>query len=297
MIVCGTAPDGRPAPIVEIASLAPGEQLAFGENRWVWLNMSVQISVSYVPDARGKVRSAPVVYRSLLDPRGGIDGTEKVRMPVAPGPGSRMSPSTPVVDRTGLVPVFVIVAVPMIRPPSLRNEIWRTESGKGSPAVRTRARFAEPPARTGALAVNASERHTPTALISTSRSGRPAPARDSTDRIAALNIAPTNSIVSSLTQIAGNLAPRTPPSPDALTATEARDARLNMAFLEKRTSGVKSHAKSAPMSTTRFPRSEKHGANGHVVFGWKAVAARRSRFVVCPVDYATKRHWRASVSA
>jgi hypothetical protein len=35
MIVCGTAPDGRPAPIVVIASLAPGEQLAFGENRWI----------------------------------------------------------------------------------------------------------------------------------------------------------------------------------------------------------------------------------------------------------------------
>jgi hypothetical protein len=198
MIVCGAAPDGRPAPIIEIASLSPGEQLAFGENRWVWLNTSVQISVSYVPDARGRARSAPVVNRSLLDPRAGIEGTENVRMPVAPAPGPRMSPSAPVVDRIGLVPVFVIVAVPVIQLPDLRNEIWRTENGDGCAAVRTPARFAEAPAPTGALAVNASERHTPTALISASRRGRRAPARHetrlSTDRYTALNVAAINTV-------------------------------------------------------------------------------------------------------
>ncbi len=37
MIVFGTGPDGLGRLMVEIASLAPGEQFVFWANRWSWL--------------------------------------------------------------------------------------------------------------------------------------------------------------------------------------------------------------------------------------------------------------------
>jgi hypothetical protein len=42
MIVFGTGPDDLGQPIVEIASLPPGEQLEVCRKRWIWLYTSTQ---------------------------------------------------------------------------------------------------------------------------------------------------------------------------------------------------------------------------------------------------------------
>jgi hypothetical protein len=135
------------------------------------------------------------VSRTLLNPPGASEGTEKLTTPVALPPEPRLRPSNPVVDLTGAFPVFTIVAVPTNRPRSSRTEIRRTDSGYGDAAGFARGPAAKAAATTSAPAVNANNKHTPTALMSTDRSRRgpcerAEPPRITTDRNVAIAFAP-----------------------------------------------------------------------------------------------------------
>src|SRR5437868_2084936 len=100
------------------------------------------------------MRIGRVLKPTVLEPPGGSDETEKLRTPVGLSRKPRLTPSTPLVDRTAPFPVFTTVAVPTIRPRASRNETCRTDSGNAAAAL-TRTPPPEAPAPTPALAVNA----------------------------------------------------------------------------------------------------------------------------------------------
>ena len=123
-----------------------------------------------------------------------------MRTLVALSPARWRRASEPVVDRTGAFPTLTIVAVPTIRPWSIRTEVWRTRSGDRGTAASTRTPWAEARVATLALAAKVNERDTPTRPISTCRSRRDArgcaeTTRVVTDRNAALAFAHTNTVV------------------------------------------------------------------------------------------------------
>src|SRR5947207_7662124 len=101
--------------------------------------MSVQIRALCVRDPTGRDWISPVLSPTRLEPRGGSDGIEKPRTPVALPLGPPLRPRTPVVDRTEALPLFTTLAVPTIRPPRSRTEICRSDSGNNAPDVLARA--------------------------------------------------------------------------------------------------------------------------------------------------------------
>src|SRR4029079_14260338 len=106
-----------------------------------------------------------------IEPRGGSEGTEKVRTPVGFPPEPRLTPRTPVVGRTGAFRVFTIVALPTMRPRSLCTEARRTASGNDCSGVSARAPAAEPPVPAAALPRTA--RPKPGAAAGRPRQARP----------------------------------------------------------------------------------------------------------------------------
>jgi hypothetical protein len=127
---------------------------------------------------------------------GARERTAKLTSPVPRSPETARMPTTPVVERMVTGPVFVIVAVPVIRSsPPVRSETCRTDSTERATDALDERPAAEAPAPKHLLGDNAKDKKTAPAEIDTTRDHRArrrctTRSRLCSDRVAAFGSAP-----------------------------------------------------------------------------------------------------------